>query len=148
VTQKHTYIRYDSIIYVGDVNDNWRQLHNFHSERRARRWQRDQEKKRPGSVTVGKPPQKLFNQSMELAAQKQSHTREVARLIIQQAADRARDQRLQTSRYDSGPSGKTAQLAQAYVAPDRDGSSYLRERSKKRVKSRNARNTRATYGGS
>lgn len=143
-TTAHTYIRCGNEIYVGDAANQWRILHRFETEKRAKRWQRDQEKSRPGSVTVGRPPQQVIARRVHSGVI--DRKREIARLIIQQAADRARDR--MTSRPSAGLSGKTAQLAQAYVAPDRDASSFLRERSKKRVTSRNARNTRATYGAS
>lgn len=153
----HTYIRCGNEIYVGDAHEQWRILHRFETEKRAKRWQRDQEAKRPGSVTVGRPPVQVTRDRIDKMKAEYERRREISRLIIQQAADRARrdyhipghgtpmsnkriDQRL-------GLSSPLLGL-KAYVAPDRDTSSFLRERSKKRVTSRNARNTRATYGGS
>ncbi len=156
-TTVHTYIRCGNEIYVGDAAEQWRMLHRFETEKRAKRWQRDQEKLRPGSVTVGKPPVSVTRNRIDTMKAEYDRRREIARLAAQQALDQRR-QGYHTlgrgtpaaSRNSTtiGLSGKTAQLAQAYVAPDRDASSFLRERSKKRVTSRNARNTRATYGGS
>lgn len=147
-TTLHTYIRCVNKIYVCDAAGQWRELHNFETEKRAKRWQKDQEKQRPGSVAVGGPPPEITRAKIESlkADYEQRRRREIAKLIIQQAADRARHS--PPLRYDSSLIGKGAKLVQSSVAPDRDGSSFLRERSKKRVTSRNARNTRATYGGS
>jgi hypothetical protein len=146
-TTAHTYIRCGTRIFAGDANDNWRELHNFESAKRARRWERDQEKKRPGSVTVGSPPQKLVNQQADLEVRRHLARKiEIARLVREQARDQARNPSPRPKTLSL--SGKTAELARAYVAPDRDASSFLRERSKKRQTSRNARNTRATYGAS
>jgi len=146
-TTVHTYIRCGNQIYVGDAKENWRELHNFETEKRAKRWQRDQDKKRPGSVIEGHRPLKLMLQDRNLKIRQEwARQREIRKLALEQAQDR--DRHSVRSRPDSGLSGKTAQLARAYVAPDRDASSFLRERSKKRVTSRNARNTRATFGAS
>lgn len=148
MTTVHTYVRCVNKIYICDAADQWRELHSFETEKRAKRWQRDQEKKRPGSVEartthpVVAKHQNLYHRAM---LDGQACRREIAKLISQQAADQARHS--PKSRPET-LSGKTAQLARTYVAPDRDASSFLRERSKKRVTSRNARNTRATYGGS
>lgn len=154
MTTVHTYIRCVNKIYVGDAADQWRELHSFETEKRAKRWQRDQEKKRPGSVTVGSPPvQVIYRMTDRAAAKERARLAEIRRLALQQERDQAldRDRRFQNSPVGklllSTMSGKTAQLAQAYVAPDRDASSFLRERSATRSKSRSARNTRATFGG-
>lgn len=148
MTTVHTYVRCVNKIYAGDANDNWRELHSFETEKRAKRWQRDQEKQRPGSVTVAHhPPQKLLDKRQDLA--QASRRNELNKLIQAQRVEMAREQRHSPkSHYGSTMSGKTAKLARAAVAPDHDGSSFLRERSKKRVTSRNARNTRASYGAS
>lgn len=155
----HTYIRSGNEIYVGDAAEQWRILHTFETEKRAKRWQRDQEKNRPGSVTVGVAPPQVTRARVE-RIQADYHKRrqaEIRKLIAQQRADQ-RQQDYHTLGHGTparnrnntaiGLSSKTVQLAQSYVAPDRDASSFLRERSKKRPISRNARNTRATYGGS
>lgn len=143
-TTAHTYVRFNTTIYVGDAKDNWRQLHNFHSVRRARRWQRDQDKKRPGSVQEGPVPQKLFRQTLEQAKMReQARLSEIRKLVREQARDQGL---LPKSRPDSGLSGKTARLAQAYVAPDRDESSSSRKRLKKRAPSQNGKGTRANSG--
>ncbi len=147
MTTAHTYRRYGNTIYAIDPHDHWRVLHNFDNESRAKRWQRDQDKKRPGSVSEGRPPAKVINQSLD---------EQERRILARQAEIRrlARDQARDAARHPSprpktlSLSGKTAKLAQSSVAPDRDASSFLRERSKKRQQSRNARNTRATFGGS
>lgn len=148
MTTVHTYVRCVNKIYVGDANDNWRELHSFETEKRAKRWQRDQEKQRPGSVTAQHhPPQRLLDNRQDLALAQRKH--ELNKLIREQRAEMAREHRpLPKSPYGNTMSGKTAKLARAAVAPDHDGSSFLRERSKKRVTSRNARNTRATFGAS
>lgn len=143
-TTAHTFIRCGNEIYRGDSANQWRMLHRFETQKRARRWQRDQEKKRPGSVTVGAPPVQVTTQRINaLKADYESRrVREIARLTREQARDQARHS--PKSRPDSGLSGKTAQLA--YVAPDRDGSSSSRGRSKKRAPSRNGKGTRANSG--
>ena len=148
MTTVHTYIRSTNKIYVGDAADQWRELHSFETEQRAKRWQRDQEKKRPGSVTVGHPPPQVTRQKIVGMQAEYDRRREIRRLAHEQARDAARHPSARPKPLTLSLSGKTAQLAQAYVAPDRDASSFLRERSKKRQTSRNARNTRAAYGGS
>lgn len=146
-TTAHTYIRCINEIYVGDNANQWRMLHAFETEKRAKRWQRDQEKQRPGSVTVGTtpPPQVTAKVVVDLARDRK---REIVRLIIQQAADRARDQGRHSpkSRPDSGLSGKTAQLTQAYVAPDHDGSSSSRKRSRTPARLQKRKGIRANSG--
>lgn len=146
MTTNHTFIRSVNKIYVSDANDNWRELHNFQDEARAKRWAKDQEKKRPGSVQVGPVPKKVVLLSMDLQ-EKQILARqaEIRRLARDQARDAARHP---SPRPQAAPSGKTLKLARSSVAPDRDGSSFLRERSKKRQQSRTARNTRASFGAS
>lgn len=155
MTQKHTFIRCGNQIYREDAPDQWRTLHNFETEKRAKRWQRDQEKQRPGSVTVGTTPPRVVKKVVVNLAR--DRLREIARLITQQVADRARDYHVKgqglprghtTSIRPAGLSGKTAQLAQTYVAPDRDGSSSSQKPSKKRALSRNGKNTRASFGDS
>lgn len=147
MTTNHTYIRCVNKIYVGDANDQWRELHSFETEKRAKRWQTDQEKKRPGSVTAGPLPRKVVAQAADLEVRQQlARKTEIARLVREQARDAARHPSPKPKPLSL--SGKTAKLAQSAVAPDRDGSSFLRERSKKRQQSRSARNTRASYGGS
>lgn len=147
----HTYIRYDNHIYRQDSPGQWRLLHSFETDKRAKRWQQDQERKRPGSVSVeAAPPKTVMEQNATDMIREMARTRlqEINRLAREQKRDQTAWERARhspISRYDTEIlTGKAA----AYVAPDRDGSSFLRERSKKRVTSRNARNTRATYGGS
>lgn len=123
MSQKVDYIRCDNKIYALD-GDKRQLLHDFPSISKAKQWVRESAK--PGSVRVEqtqKPAQQL--QRQELAA-----------LVQAQMVDRNRQDR------NSAPS------VRPYVMPDRDASSFLRERSGKRQRSRDARNTRANYGGS
>ena len=136
----HTFVRCANKIYQVDANGTGRELHRFETEQRARRWQRDQNKKRPGSATVGVPP-KVAKIETDRVQQELNRKREISKLIIQQAAERARDK--MSLRHSSSTSGP-----RPYVSPEQGASSFLRARSKKQVTSRNARNTRATYGGS
>lgn len=149
MTTVHTYVRCVNKIYVGDAADQWRLLHDFQTEQRAKRWQRDQEKKRPGSVTVGSIPKKVVMQSLDLQERRiLARQAEIRKLAREQARDAARHPSPKPRPTTVSLSGKTAQLASPYVAPDRDASSFLRQRSKKRQQSRTARNTRASYGAS
>lgn len=158
-TTVHTYIRCVNRIYVGDANNNWRELHRFETEDRAKRWQRDQEKKRPGSVTVGNTPPQVTRAKIDQMkadyAQRRAREQEIRRLIREQEADQRRFARTLKETNDIARhrnsltlSGKTAHLARSYVAPDHDASSFLRKALHKPQRSRNAKNTRATYGGS
>lgn len=143
----HTYIRCVNVIYVGDANEQWRELHRFETEKRAKRWQNDQNKKRPDSVIVGHRPTKLVLVDRDLKVRRElARQSEIRRLARDQARDAARNPSSRPK--TQGLSGKTAKLAQSAVAPDHGGSSYLRDRSKKRQQSRNARNTRASFGAS
>lgn len=152
----HTYIRCVNKIYVGDASDNWRELHCFETENRAKRWQRDQEKKRPGSVTVGNTPPQVTRAKIEALKADYARRRvdEIRKLVREQEADRRRSEfhragmgTLALHEKVMSLSGKTARLAHPYVAPDHDGSSFSRGPSKRRTPSRNAKNTRANYGG-
>lgn len=147
-TQAHTYIRCVNKIYVHDAADQWRELHTFETEQRAKRWQRNQEKNRPGSVTVGSPPPQITRQKIAGMQAEYERRREIRKLAREQARDAARHPSPKPRPQTLSLSGKTAKLASPYVASDQGASSYLRDRSKKRQTSRNARNTRATYGGS
>ncbi len=148
MTTNHTYIRCVNKIYVGDAADQWRELHSFETEKRAKRWQADQEKKRPGSVRVGSPPPQITRQKITGMQAEYERRQEIRKLAAQQARDAARSPSPRPKSTTISLSGKTAKLAGSYVAPARDESSFLRERSKKRQQSRSARNTRATYGAS
>lgn len=150
MTTSHTYIRCGNEIYVGDAADQWRMLHRFETQKRAKRWQRDQEKNRPGSVTEGMAPAQMIRQRVDRlkADYERRRQTEIHRLIEQQKADQAMINRNSYRQRMTAPSGKTAQLAQAYVAPDRDESSSSRKASRMPARLRKRKATPATYGDS
>lgn len=120
----HTYIRCVNKIYVGDAADQWRLLHDFGTEQRAKRWQRDQEKNRPGSVTVGAPPEKVVLRALdEQERQHLARQREIRRLAWEQARDAARTPSPRPRPQAHSLSGKTAKLASQHVVSDSDTSS-------------------------
>lgn len=159
MTTAHTYIRCVNKIFVGDPHDNWRELHNFETEKRAKRWQNDQEKKRPGSVTVGHTPPQVTRAKIDQlkADYEQRRQTEIRKLVREQEADRRRQSYhvsghgtpISNKRIDQklGLSGKTAQLARSYVAPDQDESSSSRRASRMPVRSRKRKATPANSGG-
>lgn len=146
----HTYIRCGNEIYVGDSANQWRILHQFETEKRAKRWQRDQEKQRPGSVTVGSPPVEVTHARINQLTVDYERRRqaEIRKLVAQQKADQAMIDKNSYRQRMSTASGKTALLAQSYVTPDRDGSSSSRKPSRMPARSRKRKDTHETYGGS
>jgi hypothetical protein len=131
-----TYIRCDDTVYYANADGSrGKRYQIFDSITEARRWAAQQGKKQPGSVRKERkdPPP---------AAQLRKE--EIAALTRAQQADL----RAHRNRELEGAGLQDGILLRPYTMPDRDASSFLRKRSKKRSQLRDARNIHAKYGGS
>lgn len=124
------YVRIKNIIYQVDALGRRQLFHKAESISQARKWVKSFRWQNPKAVIrVEEPPQKSAPQLRQ---------EEIQALRMAQADDRMRQRNRDILGPPTGP--------RPYVMPDKNSSSFLRERNARRNKSRNSRNGRAGTG--